>query len=61
MTDTEQLHQDFMRDFSELLQRHSAEFEMIEGIPEIFFHGIYQDGETIRPYSQITLPNYINP
>jgi hypothetical protein len=61
MTDTEQLHQDFMRDFSELLQRYGAEFEVYDGIPEIFFRGIYQDGETIRPYSEITLPRYINP
>jgi hypothetical protein len=61
MADTEQLHQDFLRDFNELLQRHGAEFEMMEGTPEIFFHGIYQGGETIRPYSYITLPSYVNP
>ena len=61
MTDTQQLHQDFMRDFNELLQRYIAEFEVYDGIPEICFHGIYQDGDTVRPYSDITLPNYINP
>ena len=61
MTDTEQLHQDFMRDFNELLQRYNAEFEVYDGIPEIYFNGIYQDGETIRPYSFSTLNTYINP
>ena len=60
MTDTEQLHQDFLREFSELLQRYDAEFEVCEDVPEVFFHGIYQDGETIRPFSYITLPRYIN-
>jgi hypothetical protein len=58
---TEQLHQDFMRDFNELLQRYNAEFEVYDGIPEICFHGIYQDGETIRSYSEITLNTNINP
>ena len=61
MTDIEQLHQDFLRDFNELLQRYDAEFEVAVNVPEVFFHGIYQDGETIRPYSYIILPNYINP
>jgi hypothetical protein len=50
-----------MRDFNELLKRYDAVFELYDGIPEINFNGIYQDGETIRPYSDITLPNYINP
>jgi hypothetical protein len=61
MTDTEQLHQDFMRDFNELLKRYDAVFELYDGIPEINFNGIYQDGETIRSYSEITLNTYINP
>lgn len=61
MTDTEQLHQDFLRDFSELLQRYNADFGVYEDVPEINFNGIYQDGETIRPFSEITLPRYINP
>ena len=61
MTDIKQLHQDFLRDFSELLQRYDAEFDVYEDIPEVFFRGIYQDGETIRPYSYIKLPSYINP
>lgn len=55
MTDNEQLHQDFLRDFTELLQQYVAAFEVCDGIPEIQFHGIYQNRETIRPYSYITL------
>lgn len=61
MTNTEQLHQDFLRDFNELLQRYNADFEAYGDVPEINFHGIYQDGETIRPWSDMTLPRYINP
>ena len=61
MTDIEQLHQDFLREFNELLQRYDAEFEVYEDSPEIVFNGIYQDGETIRPWSDMTLPRYINP
>jgi hypothetical protein len=61
MTNTEQLHQDFLRDFNELLKKYKAEFEVYENSPAIHFHGIYQDGETIRPWSDMTLPRYINP
>ena len=61
MTDIEQLHQDFLREFNELLQRYDAEFEVYEDVPEVCFRGIYQDGETIRPWSDMTLPRYINP
>lgn len=61
MTDTKQLHQDFLREFNELLQRYDAEFEVMSDNPEVFFRGIYQDGEMIRPYSYLTLPSYINP
>lgn len=62
MTDTEQLHQDFLRDFTELLQRYNAEFEMLDGLPEVFFHSVLDDGgDEIRGYSTFNLPNYINP
>jgi hypothetical protein len=61
ITDTQQLHQDFMRDFNELLKRYGAVFELYDGIPEIYFNGIYQDGEAIRSYSEITLNTYIDP
>jgi hypothetical protein len=63
MTDTQQLHQDFLRDFTELLQRYNAEFERGYGhygeTAEINFSGIYENGETIRPYSYITLPPFL--
>lgn len=61
MTDIKQLHQDLLRDFSELLRRYDAGFQVAGCQPEIVFHGIYQDGETIRPWSDMTLPRYINP
>jgi hypothetical protein len=62
MTDNNQLHQDFLRDFTELLQLYNAEFEMMEGIPEVFFNGVWnEDGDTIRPQSNFNLPNYVNP
>lgn len=60
MADTEQLHQNFLQDFTELLQRYNAEFERGSGhygeLSEISFAGIYENGETIRPYSYLTLP-----
>lgn len=60
MTDTNQLHQDFLNDFTELLKKYKAEFEMIEGSPEIFFHGGKVEGQDgLRDYSNFTLPNYI--
>jgi hypothetical protein len=60
MTDTEQLHQNFLRDFTELLQRYNAEFELCSsGVSEICFFGIYEHGETIRPYSYFTLPSIL--
>lgn len=62
MTNTEQLHQDFLQDFTELLQRYNAEFEMMEGIPEVYFQYICnEDADVIREYSTFNLPNYINP
>lgn len=61
LSHTEQLHQDFMRDFNELLKRYDAGFDVYDGIPEIYFRGIYKDGQTIRSYSEITLNTYINP
>ena len=61
MANPQQLHRDFMRDFNELLKRYDAVFELYDGIPEIYFNGIYQDGETIRSYSEINLNTYINP
>ena len=62
MTDTDQLHQDFLRDFSKLLRRYNSDFEVMEGDPVIFFHGeLNEDGDPIRPYTDFVLPKYINP
>lgn len=56
MTETEQLHQDFLNDFTELLRRYNAEFEICDNNAEIFFYG-----DEIRSYSYINLPYYIKP
>lgn len=62
MTDTEQLHQDFLRDFTELLQRYNAEFDMSDDNPEVYFHYICnENADIIREHSTLNLPNYINP
>jgi len=62
MTNTEQLHQDFLRDFTELLQRYNAEFDMCDDTPEVFFHYISdENADIIREHSTLNLPNYINP
>lgn len=62
MTDKEQLHQDFLRDFTELLQKYNAEFEMVDDVPEVYFHYICnEDADVIREHSDFILPNYINP
>ena len=62
MTDTNQLHQDFLRDFTKLLEKYKAEYELIEDIPEVFFHYILdEDVNVIRECSTFTMPDYINP
>ena len=63
MTDTDQLHQEFLNDFTELLRKYKAEFDMVEcHDPEVFFHGGQVEGqEGIRSWSSFVLPRYINP
>ena len=61
----------FMRDFEELLRRYNAEFTVTEesrgpyiyqAIAEIDFNGVYDsEGNTVRPYINFQMPNYINP
>lgn len=60
--DTQQLHQNFLKDFTDLLRKYNAEFEMMEGSPEIwFFSTTGEDGSRIRSYSYFNLPNYVHP
>ncbi len=62
MSETEQLHQNFLRDFTELLQKYKAEFDVVEDNPEVFFQGGQVEGQKgIRDWSYFTLPKYINP
>lgn len=62
MTNTEQRHKAFLQDFTKLLRLYNAEFEMMDGVPEIFFNGVWnEDGDEISPHSCFNLPNYINP
>lgn len=58
MDKTQQLHQNFLRDFTELLKKYNAEFEMMEGDPEIFFFSSVEEG---RSYSAFNLPIYVRP
>ena len=67
MTETEQLHQDFLKDFTELLEKYNARFEveyMDDGyfshkVPCIGFNSHVSDN-LVRNYSTIELPDYIN-
>lgn len=62
MTDTNQLHQDFLRDFTELLKKYKASFEMTEFDPYVCFNYVFDgDGNVLREESEIQLPDYINP
>lgn len=62
MTNTEQLHQDFLRDFTELLKKYNASFEMTEFDPHVCFKHVFDgDCNVLREESYFQLPNYINP
>jgi hypothetical protein len=68
---TEQLHQEFLCDFTELLKKYNARFEveyMDDGyyshrVPCIEFNSQYDyvSDNLVREYSTIELPDYINP
>jgi hypothetical protein len=59
----------FMSDFTELLRRHNAIFDVCEGDDyargsvEIDFRAIYdyEKDKLVRPWTNFQLPNYINP
>ena len=66
MTNKEQLHQNFLKDFNELLEKYNAIFQVsdiLDGfVPSIVFPSYY-DYETdklAREYSILELPTYIN-
>ena len=72
MTETEQLHQDFLKDFTELLEKYNARFEVeymeddgyfSRKVPCIGFNSQYDyvSDNLVRNYSTIELPDYINP
>ena len=71
MTETEQLHQDFLRDFTELLEKYNASFEVEDvgycynshRVPCIEFNSQYDyvSDELVRDYSSLQLSDYINP
>jgi hypothetical protein len=67
MTDEQQEIIDaFMSDFTELLRRHNASFDVFDNgcytRAEIDFDGIYdENGNQVKPYINFQLPNYINP
>jgi len=64
MTDSNEIRQNFIRDFEELLQRYNADFYRGSGYygetAEIYFNGIYtEDGETVRDCSDFIMPDQI--
>jgi len=70
MTDEQQEIIDaFMSDFTELLRRHNASFDVCDSgcytraSVEIDFRAIYdyEKDKLVRPYINFQLPNYINP
>lgn len=62
MNESEQLHQNFLHEFTELLKKYKAEFEMMDGTPEVYFHYILNgDLGITREHSNFIIPNYINP
>ena len=71
MTETDQLHQDFLKDFTELLKKYNAIFEITDygdgynshRVACIDFHSNYDyvSDELVRDFSELQLPDYINP
>jgi hypothetical protein len=71
MTNTEQLHQEFLNDFTKLLEKYNAIFEMGDTGVDYYSHRVaciefssnydYVSDELVREYSTLQLPDYINP
>lgn len=71
MIDTKQLHQDFLRDFTELLEKYNAIFAISDYGDWDNSHRVacidfpsnydYVSDESAREYSELQLPDYINP
>ena len=71
MTKTEQLHQEFLNDFTKLLEKYNAIFEMDDTGLDYYSHRVaciefssnydYGSDELVREYSTLQLPDYINP
>lgn len=71
MTDTEQLHQEFLNDFTKLLEKYNAIFDMGDIGEDYCSHRVacidfpsnydYVSDELVREYSTLQLPDYINP
>ena len=66
MTNKEQLHQNFLKDFNELLEKYNAIFQVsdiLDGfVPSIVFPSYYdcENDKLEREYSILELPTYIN-
>lgn len=71
MIDTKQLHQEFLDDFTKLLEKYNAIFEMGDTGVDYYSHRVaciefssnYDNvsDELVREYSTLQLPDYINP
>lgn len=71
MIDNNQLHKEFLKDFTELLEKYNAVFDVEERgdgynshrVPCIDFPSNYDyvSDKLVRDYSSLQLPDYINP
>ena len=71
MIDNEQLHQDFLNDFTELLKKYNAIFEVNDYGDGYNSHRVaciefssnydYVNDNSVRDFSEFQLPDYINP
>ena len=69
--DNKQITDAFMQDFMELLKKYNAGFEVYSyndgfdnstPVADIDFNAVYDDeGNTIRPYINFKMPNWIKP
>lgn len=59
---SKQLHQDFLNEFMQLLEKYDATFEVCDNdVPYVQFSSQYdlEEDKLIRGYSQLELPDYI--
>ena len=62
-SDSKQLHQEFLTEFKQLLEKYDATFEVCDNeVPYVQFSSQYdlEEDKLIRGYSQFELPKTVN-